>query len=304
MNLQDLKYFVTAAAERHFGRAAALCHVSQPTLSAQIRKLEEDLGVQLFERTNRKVMLTETGGRMLVHAQRALAEAAALEEVAQSARDPLSGPLKLGVIPTLSPYLMPLLLAPMRREHPRMPLVLREEPTQMLLQALRAHELDAALLATPVEGGELSELRLFDEPLVATLPPRHPLAGQKEIPEAALATELMVLSEGHCLATQALTACSTQMPAMQHGLRAATLETLVQLVAAGYGCTLIPALAVPSLKQRGLVLRPLQGASVRTIRLVSRPGFARPRALRALEKTLLAAVSPALVQITEGLKRG
>jgi LysR family hydrogen peroxide-inducible transcriptional activator len=297
MNLQDLRYLVAVAEHRHFGRAAKACNVSQPTLSSQIRKLESELHVTLLERNNKRVDITPAGQQILIHAQRALAEARQMEEVARATRDPLVGPLKLGVIPTLAPYLMPLILAPLKRACPGMTIELWEDQTHTLIDGLRNHRLDAALLATETEAPELSELFLFEEPLLAALPTSHRLAGARTIAEADLADELMVLADGHCLANHALEACGRKAKMrteLQASMQAATLETLVNLVAAGYGATLIPALAADSLSRRQIILRPLRGRSARTIRLASRPGFPRPQALRALEKVICASVVDAL----------
>jgi LysR family hydrogen peroxide-inducible transcriptional activator len=299
MNLQELRYLVAVAEHRHFGRAAEACNVSQPTLSSQIRKLEAELGVMLIERTNKRVEMTPVGSQILRHAQRALAEAGQMEAVARAARDPLVGPLRLGVIPTLAPYLMPLILNPLRRAYPGLTIELWEDQTRSLIDGLRNHRLDAALLATPPESPEITEISLFDEPLLAALPRNHRLAKSRSVAEEDISQELMVLADGHCLANQALAACGAKHASLRKGLQgsmqAATLETLVNLVAAGYGTTLIPALAASSLGSRGIVLRPLSGKSSRTIRLASRPGFPRPQALRALEKTVRSAVGTALV---------
>jgi LysR family hydrogen peroxide-inducible transcriptional activator len=302
MNLQDIRYLVAVAEHRHFGRAAQACNVSQPTLSSQIRKLEAELGVTLLERTNKRVDITPVGSQILGHAQRALAEAGQMEAVARAARDPLVGPLKLGVIPTLAPYLMPIILKPLRQAYPGLTIELWEDQTRYLIDGLRNHRLDAALLATEPDAPEITEIALFDEPLLAALPLDHPLARESSVSEESLAEEMLVLADGHCLANQALAACGkplpakggsgTQRSALQSSMQAATLETLVNLVAAGYGATLIPALAASSLGQRGIALRPLSGHSSRTIRLASRPGFPRPQALRALEKVIRRAVRP------------
>lgn len=298
MNLQDLKYLVAVAKHRHFGRAAEACNVSQPTLSSQIRKLEEELGVKLLERTNKRVDLTPVGGQILAHAQQALAAAREMETVASASRDPLVGPLRLGVIPTLAPYLMPLILKPLRQAYPGLTIELWEDQTRALIEGLRGHRLDAALLATPAAAPEITEIELFREPLLAALPPNHKLVRMETVKEEALSCELMVLSEGHCLANQALAACgeknNTPRNPLQNSMQAATLETLVNLVAAGYGTTLIPALAIKSLQSREIAIRPLTGDSARTIRLVSRPGYSRPQALRALEKVIRQTVEPAL----------
>jgi LysR family hydrogen peroxide-inducible transcriptional activator len=298
MNLQELRYLVAIAEHRHFGRAAEACNVSQPTLSSQIKKLEDELGVTLLERTNKRVAMTPVGSQILAHARRALAEAAQMEAVARAARDPLVGPLKLGVIPTLAPYLMPLILKPLKLGHPGLTIELWEDQTRALVDGLRNHRLDAALLATETDAPEITEMKLFDEPLLAALPRNHRLAGAKRVNEDALTDELLVLAEGHCLANQALAACGKHghshiRGALQGTMQAATLETLVNLVAAGYGATLIPALAAGSLGQREIVLLPLEGRSHRTIRLVSRPGFPRSQALRAIEKVIRKAVSTA-----------
>jgi LysR family hydrogen peroxide-inducible transcriptional activator len=294
MNLQDLRYLVSVAEHRHFGRAAQACNVSQPTLSSQIRKLEEELGVKLLERTNKRVHLTPVGSQILNHAQRALMETRQMEVIARSARDPLVGPLKLGVIPTLAPYLMPLILKPLQQAFPGLTIELWEDQTQALIDSLRNHRLDAALLATESNSPEITEIAVFEEPLLAALPMKHRLAAARSVNEDALKDELLVLAEGHCLANQALSACGTKhgpRSGIQGSMQAATLETLVNLVAAGYGATLIPSLAAESLRQRGIVLRPLTGRSSRTIRLASRPAFPRPQALRALEKVIRKAVA-------------
>jgi LysR family transcriptional regulator, hydrogen peroxide-inducible genes activator len=289
MNLQDFRYIAAVSLLRHFGRAAEACHVSQPTLSSQIRKLEEELGVALFERTNKRVELTAAGERIVKHANRVLEEAGQIEAIAKAERDPMRGPLRLGAIPTLAPYLMPLILQSLQTECPGLTVELWEDGTHRLVEMVRDHRLDAALLATIVEGPELTELSLFDEPLIAALPPDHPLTSRRTLAESELAGDVLVLADGHCLSNQALQACGRRQR-RQGAWQAASLETLVNLVAAGYGTTLIPALAAPSLSTRDIVLRPLEGRTVRTIRLASRPTFPRPQALRALERVIRNAV--------------
>lgn len=292
MNLQDFKYLVALAEQRHFGRAAEACHVSQPTLSSQIRKLEETLGVRLLERTNKRVDLTPVGRKILEHAQQALLEAREMETLARAARDPLVGPLRLGVIPTLAPYLMPLILKPLRAACPHMPLELWEDHTRALIEGLRGHRLDAALLATHEEAPEITEVELFREPLLAALSASHRLVrpGNASIREQDIAAELLILPEGHCLADQALAACGGghrgSLNPLQASVQAASLETLIHLVEAGYGVTLVPWLATGSLAKVGIACRQLEGAPFRTIRLVSRPGFPRPLALRMVEKVV------------------
>jgi LysR family hydrogen peroxide-inducible transcriptional activator len=195
---------------------------------------------------------------------------------------------------------MPMILKPLKQDFPAMTLELWEDQTRSLIDGLRNHRLDAALLATPADAPEITELALFDEPLLAALPLTHKLACNKTVSEESLTRELLVLADGHCLANQALAACGARggvhRGAMPATMQASTLETLVNLVAAGYGATLLPALAADSFRTREIVLRPLTGKSSRTIRLASRPGFPRPQALRALEQIIREAVSAALAR--------
>lgn len=263
--------------------------MSQPTLSSQIRKLEEELGVTLLERTNKRVDVTPVGRQILEHAQRVLTEAGQIESVARAARDPLVGALRLGVIPTLAPYLLPLILGPLKKAYPGLAIELWEDQTRLLIEGLRSHKLDAALVASSLGTHEIAEVALFAEPLVAVLPPGHALAGEAAVAEEALSGDLLVMADGHCLANQSLAACGAKA-GLQSAMQAATLETLVNLVAAGYGTTLIPALASSGVAGRGVELRPLRQGATRVIRLASRPGFPRPQALRAIEKVIRKAV--------------
>jgi LysR family transcriptional regulator, hydrogen peroxide-inducible genes activator len=285
MNLRDLSYFLALAEHKHFGRAASACHVSQPTLSSQIQKLEQELGVALFERSNKYVTLTSIGESALHHAKDALQAADLLRSVTARSTDQLAGPLKLGVIPTLAPYLMPFILRELRTAFPGMRIDLWEDQTKPLLDLVIKRELDAALIATEVVEGQLTSLSLFREPFLAALPRSHQFAKRKTIDEKDLAADVLVLSEGHCLADQTLMACGRQALAKQP-LQAASLNTLIQLVAEGYGTTLVPQLAASSVKDPRIVLRRLAGRSSRTVRLVSRSTFTRPHALQALEKVI------------------
>ena len=295
MNLQELRYFAAVVEFRHFGRAAESCNVSQPTLSSQIRKLEEELGVTLLERTNKRVDVTPVGRQILEHAQRALAEAGQIESVARAARDPLVGALRLGVIPTLAPYLLPLIFGPLKKAYPGLAIELWEDQTKQLAEGLRSHRLDAALVASPLGMPEITELALFKEPLIAALPPGHRLAAGETVKEEDLAADLLVMVDGHCLSSHALAACGAKV-GLQNAMQAATLETLVNLVAAGYGTTLIPELAVAGFAGRGVEMRALAQGGSRMIRLASRPGFPRPQALRAIAKVVRKAVPQAWVQ--------
>jgi LysR family hydrogen peroxide-inducible transcriptional activator len=294
MNLRDLKYLAAVADKRHFGRAAEACHVSQPTLSAQIKKLEERLGVAIFERTNKSVTVTAIGEEILRHARRALEEAEQIEALANTRGDPMAGPLRLGVIPTLSPYLMPLLLQPLKKRYPKLRVVLSEEITERLLQRLREHSIDAALIATAVPDAELASLALFEEPFWLVLPRKHPLYNEDDISAAQLRElELLLLAEGHCLTDQVLDVCRKVGNATTRegaDLRAASLETLLPLVGAGMGCTLVPALALRGawMTDLGVVARSLNIPSARRrVSLVYRHSFPRTQALFALADVIV-----------------
>jgi LysR family hydrogen peroxide-inducible transcriptional activator len=279
----------------HFGRAARACGISQPTLSVQVRKLEELLGVDLFERGGRTVVPTDACRQLLGHARAAVAEAEAVLAVARSLRDPLAGRFRLGIIPTLAPYLLPLIFAPLRAALPALELEPWEDHTAALLDRLRAHELDAALLATEVDGADLASQVLFAEPFLAALPPDHPLAALAVVAEADLARDILVLADGHCLRDQALAACG-QDPAsaaalggaLGGALRAASLPTLLNMVAAGYGTTLVPGLAAGAAQDAGIVLRPLAARAVRTVRIAWRAQFPRRAAARAVGEVIAA----------------
>jgi LysR family hydrogen peroxide-inducible transcriptional activator len=294
MNLRDLKYIIAVAETRHFGRAAERCFVSQPTLSGQIKKLEEELGVTLFERTNRSVEITPVGSAVLNHARLILEQADLIQQLARAQRDPLAGPLRIGVIPTLSPYLIPLILPPLKKRYPQLKLVLSEELTDTLLERLRNHEIDAALLATPVEEQEFASLPLFDEPFWIAYPSKHPFYTRERITLRDLRNEnLLLLAEGHCLAEQAMEVChirERQAQGEMADLRASSLETLIQLVSAGFGVTLVPALAMRGswTTDRGVVAQPLAIAgATRRVSLVFRHSFPRRPALQALADTIL-----------------
>jgi len=289
MNLRDLRYVLAVAEHRNFGRAAEACHVSQPTLSGQLRKLEEQLGVVLFERTNKWVVPTEAGQQVLGHAARAVEAADAVQAAARAARDPLVGRLRLGIIPTLGPYLLPLALEPIRRACPRLELEIWEDVTEALLDRLASHRLDGALLATAPPDADDLDMILFTEPFLAALPPDHVLAGATRVEAAALAPDLLALHDGHCLGEQVITACGGARPG-RADLRASSLETLVNLVAAGYGATLIPGLAAGAMRGRGVVLRPIEGFAARTVRLVARATSARRQALDAVAGAIGGAV--------------
>jgi LysR family hydrogen peroxide-inducible transcriptional activator len=294
MNLRDLKYVLTVAETRHFGRAAERCFVSQPTLSGQVKKLEEELGVTLFERTKRSVEVTPIGEEILKYARAILEQAEMITQIARAHQDPLQGPLKIGAIPTLSPYLMPLILAPLKERYAQMRLVLSEELTDVLLGRLARYEIDAALIATPVDPDEFESIALFDEPFWLAHPVDHPLYNKDDITlEDVDKHELLLLSEGHCLADQVMDICRMQDRAEQGDgadLHAASLETLLQLVGAGFGCTLVPALAVrgPWMTDSGIIARKIESSSAsRRVSLVYRRSFPRKPALEAFAAVIL-----------------
>ncbi|MFN4089667.1 MAG: LysR substrate-binding domain-containing protein [Alphaproteobacteria bacterium] len=290
MNLRDLRYLLAVAEHRHFGRAAEACGVSQPTLSVQVRKLEDLLGVALFERGARTVVPTAACERLIGHVRAAIAETDAMLAAARNLRDPLSGRLRLGIIPTLAPYLLPLIFAPLREALPQLEVEPWEDQTATLLARLRAHELDAILLATDEPGSDLASRPLFDEPFLAALPPEHPLAGCPAVAEADLGQDILVLADGHCLRDQTLAVCG-RSGALGGALRATSLATLLNMVAAGYGTTLIPGLAAGAAQDAGIVLRPLATRAGRTVRLVWRARFPQRAALDAVGDLVAARLS-------------
>lgn len=288
MNIRDLRYLLAVAEHGHFGRAAEACGVSQPTLSVQVRKLEELLGVALFERASKAVAPTSACERLIGHVRAAMAEADAILAVARNLRDPLAGRFRLGIIPTLAPYLLPLVFAPLRAALPALEVEPWEDQTAALLDRLRARELDAVLLATEAEGPDLVDRPLFDEPFLAALPPEHRLAGRAAVAEADLAEDVLVLADGHCLRDQALAACGGTGARGGGPLRAASLPTLLNMVAAGYGTTLVPGLAAGAAQDAGIVLRPLAARAQRTVRIAWRASFPRGPAVEAVGEVIAA----------------
>ena len=244
MNLRDLKYLVALADHRHFGRAAASCFVSQPTLSTQIRKLEDELGVSLVERAPRKVMLTPAGLDAAERARRIVAEVEQMKESARRSQDPEAGTVRLGIFPTLGPYLLPHVIPRIRERFPNLELLLVEEKSDVLLSRLREGKLDAGLLALPVSDDQLHSQLLFEEPFVLAVPESHPLAQRESLSLGELSNQkLLLLEDGHCLREQALEVCRLSGANEKSEFRATSLETLRQMVAANVGITLLPTLA-------------------------------------------------------------
>ena len=282
MTLRELRSLVALADHGHFGRAAAACHVSQPTLSMQVKKLEDDLGVTLFERNNKAFHGTPIGEEIVARARKVIAEADAIVETAREKKAPLSGPLNVGMIPTLSPYLLPWLLPALKRACPHLQLVVHEDLTDHLLERLKAHRLDAALLALPVGEADLEAAPLFDEPFFFAAPKGHPLAKSVTVGETELKKQrLLLLTDGHCLRDQALAVCGLDKTTQREEVdfRATSLETIRGMVAAGMGCTLLPALAVVDGAVHDIEVRPLADRSSRRIGLVWRRTYPKVREL-------------------------
>lgn len=245
MNLRDLKYLVALADHKHFGKAAAASFVSQPTLSTQIRKLEEELGVPLVERAPRKVMLTPAGRDAAERARRIVAEVEQMKEAARRSQDPEAGTVRLGIFPTLGPYLLPHVVPRIRERFPQLELLLVEEKSEVLLSRLREGRLDAGLLALPVHDDQLHAEFLFEEPFLLAVPETHPLARRDALKLDELSDQkLLLLEDGHCLREQALEVCRLSGANEKSEFRATSLETLRQMVAADVGITLLPTLAV------------------------------------------------------------
>ncbi len=245
MNLRDLEYLVALDKLRHFGKAAAACYVSQPTLSGQIKKLEEELGAPLLERGGgRTVVFTEAGREILGRAKSILQEAKRIEEIAASRRDPFAGPLSLAAIPTVGPYVLPLVLGTLRKSLPNLRFVLHEMQTDPIVDALIEGRIDAGLAALPLDREGIDELPLFEESFSLALSVSHPKAERKSVTEALLRDEkVLLLEEGHCFRHQALAVCNTFGAAEDRAFRGTSLETLRYMVVLGEGVTLVPELA-------------------------------------------------------------
>ena len=287
MTLQDLRYLVALVDHGHFGRAADACHVSQPTLSTQIKKLEDELGVTLFERTNRSVRVTEHGEEVVARARQILIDVEAILNVGRRISGPLVGTFSLGVIPTLGPYLLPWLVPALTNEYPELRLAIHEDLTASLLERLISHRLDAALVALPVADNRLETRPVFDEPFWFAEPSGRAMAGVEVVTEKELRGQrLLLLTEGHCLRDQVLSLCRTPDRDEDGDFRATSLETIRQMVGTGMGSTLLPAMAVDEFRNRGAIVRPLDTGVGRRIGLVWRRSYPRLRDLNLLARTL------------------
>ena len=321
MTLTELKYIVAVARERHFGKAAEACHVSQPTLSVAIKKLEDELEVKLFERTAGEVTVTPLGEQIVQQAQSVLDQAASIKEIAKRGKDPLAGPLNLGIIYTIGPYLLPDLVRQNIARTPQMPLMLQENFTVKLLEMLRAGEVDCAIMAEPFPDTNLAVAALYDEPFVAVLPVDHPLATRESISSDELKNETMLLlGTGHCFRDHVLEVCpefarfSSNAEGIRKSFEGSSLETIKHMVASGMGVTLVPRLSVPAdvFKPKGkgrkdqvqlvryLPIHDGDGRAPPTRRVVLawRRSFTRYEAIAALRNAIYACELPGVTRLS------
>lgn len=298
MNLRDLKYLVSLMEYKHFGHAAEACFVSQPTLSTQIKKLEDELGVALVERDRRAIILTDVGLEIAARARIVLNEVQQMKELARRARDPEAGSIRLGIFPTLAPYLLPHVIPQVRKQFPKLILLLIEEKTEEILRRLRDGRLDAGILAFPQNDTHLHQEFLFEEQFLLATPEGHPMSKHKKLTVADLENQqLLLLEDGHCLRDQALAVCQLAGANEQAGFRATSLETLRQMAGSGVGITLLPALSVqpPVAPMPGLKLTRFSGEPPsRRIGLVWRKSSAFSPFLKRLSKVLAAVPAPLL----------
>jgi LysR family hydrogen peroxide-inducible transcriptional activator len=296
MTLTELKYVVAVARERHFGRAAKSCFVSQPTLSAGVRKLEDELGVRIFERESGEVIVTPAGARVVAQAQRTLEEAARVKSIAVAGRDDLQGPLRLGAIYTVGPYLLPHFLPRLRKAAPDMPLIIEENYTARLRDKLRAGELDVVIVALPFDEPGVITWPLYEEPFVVVMPADHPWRARRGIRARELAEQpVLLLGPGHCFRDQVLAGCPNCVGSAQGGtsFEGGSLETIRHMVASGLGVSVLPVTATgygaaKARKDSLLVERPFEGpAPDRTVVLAFRRGFPRPRAIATLRRAII-----------------
>ena len=322
MTLTELKYIVAVARERHFGKAAEACFVSQPTLSVAIKKLEEELELKLFERNAAEIAVTPLGEEIVRQAQVVLEQAAAIKEIAKRGKDPLAGPLRLGVIYTIGPYLLPDLVRQVIERTPQMPLMLQENLTAKLLEQLRLGELDAAILAEPFPDTNLAIAPLYDEPFLAAVPAHHPLAQREQVTAEELKLETMLLlGSGHCFRDHVLEVCpefarfSNDAEGIRKSFEGSSLETIKHMVAAGMGITLVPRLSVPAaaLDPQARQLPPGSGVGdaayvrylpfagdppTRRVVLAWRRSFTRYEAIAALRNAVYACPLPGVMRLS------
>ncbi|MCK6404780.1 MAG: hydrogen peroxide-inducible genes activator [Rhodocyclaceae bacterium] len=303
MTLTDLRYIVALARERHFGRAAEKCHVSQPTLSVALKKVEQRIGALLFERSSTEVRPTPLGEQVAAQAERVLEEATKLDEIAQQGKDPLVGPLRLGAIYTIAPYLLPRLIPALNRRAPQMPLYLQENFTVRLAEQLRRGELDVAILALPFAEPGIVTRAVYDEPFRVAAPVGHPLAREKKVKAERLTAEhLLLLGQGNCFRDQVVQACPhlSEPGGLEGALEGSSLETVRHMVASGAGVSVVPASAVESWQpdERLMSIRPFADpVPTRRVVLAWRVTFPRPQAIDAIREAILAAPPPGVLPL-------
>jgi len=306
MTLTELRYIVAVARERHFGRAAEACFVSQPTLSVAIKKLEEELEVKIFERGASEVSVTPLGEALVRQAQVVIEQAQSLREMARHGQNPLAGPLRLGIIYTIGPYLLPELTRQVIERTPQMPLILQENFTARLLEMLRAGELDCAIMAEPFPDTGLAVAPLYDEPFMVAVPRTHPLAKRKRISAEELKQETMLLlGTGHCFRDHVLEVCpeyarfSSEAEGIRKSFEGSSLETIKYMVAAGMGVTVVPQLSVPAEKQPHIVYVPFAApVPTRRVVLAWRRSFTRYEAIAALRNSIYACALHGVFRLT------
>ena len=301
MTLTELRYIVAVARERHFGHAAEACFVSQPTLSVAVKKLEEELGVTLFERGPGEVTVTPGGSKIVEQAQRVLEEASRIREIAAAGRDPLAGVLRLGAIYTIGPYLLPKLIPILRKSAPAMQLLIQENFTHRLAESLKSGEVDVILIALPFAEPAVETRAVYDEPFMVAVPKGHPWEGRKRVTSDELTREsLLLLGEGHCFRDQVLEICHTvrsrDRSALAKTVEGGSLETIRQMVAGGVGITVLPATSVasggPNASDLIRILPFAKPVPSRRVALAWRRSFPRPEAIEVLRKSILACNLP------------
>ena len=306
MTLTELRYIVAVAREKHFGRAAEACFVSQPTLSVAIKKLEDELDCKIFERGGNEVSVTPLGEAIVRQAQSVIEQAGAIKEIAARGKDPLAGPLKLGIIYTIGPYLLPALVKNAIEMTPQMPLMLQENFTVKLLDMLRTGELDCAIMAEPFPDTGLATAALYDEPFMVAVPKAHPLAKRKTISAEALKKETMLLlGTGHCFRDQVLEVCpefarfSSDAEGIRKSFEGSSLETIKHMVASGMGVTVVPQLSVPKENNPHLKYVPFEPpVPSRRVVLAWRRSFTRYEAIAALRNAVYACKLDGVARLT------